>query len=236
LIEDLKRQLAACEKQAKADKQTVADLRKQLEALLQQQRNDATADAKRVADLREVRVYMYSQAYDSGASFPCRRMARRTTSQGLRSSHVLYDSALRVCDVQVNDTLLAFARERAFQEDLKRPLVRVALDCWDGKAELHPEEVRERSRFDDGVSRIYPRMKAFELVCNAAKIKFPIDHIVAGKTELSKEAVTYNFGTLTSHVHHHHAGSCPSLCSSPLVSVGSLPGPDFVAKHHQTAK
>ena len=102
---------------------------------------------------------------------------------------------LRVWCVQVNDTLLAFARERAFQEDLKRPLVRVALDCWDGKAELHPEEVRERSRFDDGVVRIYPRMKAFELVCNAAKIKFPIDHIVAGKTELSKEAVTYNFGT-----------------------------------------
>ena len=87
MIEDLKRQLAACEKQAKADKQTVADLRKQLEALLLQQRNDATADAKRVADLREVRVYMYSQAHDRGASFPCRRMARRTTSQGLRSFH-----------------------------------------------------------------------------------------------------------------------------------------------------
>ena len=37
-------------------------------------------------------------------------------------------------------------------------------------------------------------MKAFEVVCDAARIKFPVDHILAGKTELSAEAVTYAFG------------------------------------------
>ena len=80
---------------------------------------------------------------------------------------------MHACDVQVNDTLLAFARERAFQEDLKRPLVRVALDIWDGKEELHPQLDREAARFDEGVKRVFPRMKAFEKVCDAAKIKFP---------------------------------------------------------------
>jgi hypothetical protein len=52
------------------------------------------------------------------------------------------------------------------------------------------------------VARIYPRMKAFEQVCDKARIRFPVDHILAKRTELSQEAVTYAFG------------------------------PDFVAKHH----
>ncbi len=109
----------------------------------------------------------------------------------------------RLADLQeVNDTLLRFARERAFQEDLKRPLVKVALDLWGGDTKNHSETEMEAARFDEGVARIYPRMKAFELVCDKARIKFPVDHILVGKTELSQEAVTYAFG------------------------------PDFVAKHH----
>ena len=103
---------------------------------------------------------------------------------------------------QVNDTLLRFARERAFQEDLKLPLVKVALDLWGGDTKNYTEAQMEAARFDDGVARIYPRMKAFEQVCDKARIKFPVDHILANKTELSQEAVTYAFG------------------------------PDFVDKHH----
>jgi len=80
----------------------------------------------------------------------------------------------RIADLrEVNDTLLTFARERAFQEELKRPLVRVALDIWDGKGDVHPAQDQEAARFDEGVKRIFPRMKAFEKVCDAAKIKFP---------------------------------------------------------------
>ena len=109
----------------------------------------------------------------------------------------------RIADLQaVNDTLLRLARERAFQEDLKLPLVRVAMDIFNGDADKHSAARQEEARFDEGVKRIFPRMKAFEVVCDAARIKFPVDHILSGQTELSKEAVTYAFG------------------------------PDFVAKHH----
>ena len=76
---------------------------------------------------------------------------------------------------QVNDTLVRLARERAFQDELKRPLVRVALDIWDGKGDRHPPADREMARVDEGFRRIFPRMKAFEKVCDAAKIKFPGD-------------------------------------------------------------
>ena len=48
----------------------------------------------------------------------------------------------------------------------------------------------------------YPKLKAFEKVCDASQIPFPVDHITAGKTELSPQAVASTFG------------------------------PDFVAKHH----
>ena len=59
---------------------------------------------------------------------------------------------------------------------------------------LSPRSLPPSPRFDEGVNRIFPRMKAFEVVCDAARIKFPVDHILAGKTELSAEAVTYAFG------------------------------------------
>ena len=31
-------------------------------------------------------------------------------------------------------------------------------------------------------------------MCDKARIRFPVDHILVGKTELSEEAVTYAFG------------------------------------------
>jgi hypothetical protein len=44
-------------------------------------------------------------------------------------------------------------------------------------------------------------------VCNAFTIKFPIDHLIVGAVELSKEAVTYAFGACLclSCVHSHAA-------------------------------
>ena len=81
----------------------------------------------------------------------------------------------------------------------------MALDCWAGDTKNYTEEQMESARFDDGVKRIFPRMKEFEKTCDLAKIRFPIDHLIAKRTELSQEAVTYAFG------------------------------PEFVAKHHIAA-
>ena len=60
----------------------------------------------------------------------------------------------------------------------------------------------EEIRFDEGVIRVYPRLKEFEKVCDTVLIRFPIDHLMTQRTELSAEAVMYAFGS------------------------------DFVAKHH----
>ena len=49
----------------------------------------------------------------------------------------------------------------------------------------------EAARFDDGVARIYPRMKAFERACNEADIPFALDHVLAQRTHLTEEFVGY---------------------------------------------
>ena len=40
------------------------------------------------------------------------------------------------------------------------------------------EEDKNAARYDEGVQRIYPKLKDFEKYCDAALIPFPIDHIV----------------------------------------------------------
>lgn len=57
-------------------------------------------------------------------------------------------------------------------------------------------------RFHRSVARIYPRLKQFERVCDAARIRFPVDHVISRKTQLSVQHVLTTFG------------------------------PDFVARHH----
>jgi hypothetical protein len=42
---------------------------------------------------------------------------------------------------------------------------------------------------------VYPRLKEFERVCDEARIRFPIDHLVGGRTELTVEAVRAAFGS-----------------------------------------
>ena len=41
---------------------------------------------------------------------------------------------------------------------------------------------------------VYPALTALDELCSKAAIRFPIDHIMAGKTELCKEALTYAYG------------------------------------------
>ncbi len=57
----------------------------------------------------------------------------------------------RVLDLKViNDNLLKFALDGSFQEDLKRPLVIVALNCWGGTGSNIPEDQLEAARTDPG--------------------------------------------------------------------------------------
>ena len=179
----LRRRISDLEKQQGIDRASMSDLRKELEASSRARASleaQAKADQATIEDLRRQLDEL---------------LKRQVASDDADSK--------RLADLQeVNDTLLRFARERAFQADVARPLVKVALDLWGGDTKDYTEAQMEAARFDEGVARIYPRMKAFELVCDKARIRFPIDHILASRTELSKEAVTYAFG------------------------------PDFVAKHH----
>ena len=95
----------------------------------------------------------------------------------------------------INNTLLSFARDSEFQQDLTRPLVRVAVDLWKGVSTSSHADM-ESAKFDAGVIRIYPKLKAFEQQCASAGLdQFPIDHVEARRTELSAEAVTKSFGS-----------------------------------------
>ena len=146
---------------------------------------------------------------------------------------------IRVADLRnVNETLQRFARDKTFQDDLKGPMVKIALDCWGGDAHNYTEAQMESARFDEAVNRVYPRMKSFETTTDLAGIRvrvnttlfhpitnfishllifltfllpsfllfcsslfnylyssqFPVDHILAGKTELSEDAILMAFG------------------------------------------
>jgi hypothetical protein len=121
---------------------------------------------------------------------------------------------------------LKFARDRTFQQHLEMPLVKLALDIWGGKDASHLKESDlDAIRMDPGVLEIYPQMKAFEAVCDKYKIGFPVDHILAGKTELSEEAVARAFGPDFVALHHsnHTWISVPSArtSTSSIASDGS---------------
>ena len=139
-VDALRRRIADLEKQRGLDLASITDLRKQLDAL---SRARASLEARAVADQATIDDL------------------RRQLDQHLQKQVASDDADVkRLADLQeVNDTLLRFARERAFQEDVKRPLVRVALDLWGGDAKDYTEEQKEAARHDDGVARIYPRMK-----------------------------------------------------------------------------
>ena len=63
----------------------------------------------------------------------------------------------RVKDLKaVNDWLLKLALDTSFQDDLKRPLVNVALNCWGGTGSNQPEEHLEAARYDEGNKHTLP--------------------------------------------------------------------------------
>ena len=102
-----------------------------MEELTKRQVVDDEVDKKRIADLREVGLIFL-------LDMPCHRLTNFFFHYFVRRIFPI---------MQVNDTLLRFARERAFQEDLARPLVKVALDCWGGDISKHSEAQLEAARF-----------------------------------------------------------------------------------------
>ncbi len=47
---------------------------------------------------------------------------------------------------------------------------------------------------DEGFLRISPLLRRFESLCDLARVRLPLDHVVARKTELSVGAVAAHFG------------------------------------------
>ena len=102
----LKKQISELEKQHGSDQDIIVDLRKQLDLL-----------NKRKITLEE----QVKSDHDTIVKL-------RAQLEELLKRQVVSEEAdmKRIKDLQeVNDTLLMFARERAFQEDLQRPLVKV---------------------------------------------------------------------------------------------------------------
>jgi hypothetical protein len=77
---------------------------------------------------------------------------------------------------------------------LRRPLVKVALDCWRGEQRNISDADKDAARLDEGVQRVYPKLKEFERHCDQAGVPFPIDHVMAGKKELASESIAYAYG------------------------------------------
>ncbi len=115
----------------------------------------------------------------------------------------------RVKDIRdVNEILAAFAQDDAFHEDIRRPLVGVALAAWRGQeqggglvvggglgvgAGLSQADLDAASA-DEGFVRISPLLRRFESLCDLARIRLPLDHVVARQTELSAGAAAAHFG------------------------------------------
>jgi hypothetical protein len=114
----------------------------------------------------------------------------------------------RVHDLRaINSTLLTLAGDADFQQDLARPLVRVAVGCWAGETH-HPAEQTEAARYDEGVRRVYPKLYAFQQLCDGAYIPFPADHIIGRRTELTVQAIVQAYGP-------EFVGKCLSPAPAP---------------------
>ena len=104
---------------------------------------------------------------------------------------------------EINSHLAAFATDEVFQADLQLPNVKIAMDYWGGEHVGHySQDQFDAVRDDEAVGRVYEKLKLFEAVCDNAFIKFPIDHLPLRLTELSEEAVKYNFGPDFCSKHH----------------------------------
>jgi hypothetical protein len=96
---------------------------------------------------------------------------------------------------QINGVLNSFAQDEDLQDDLKLPLVRLAIDHWSGIRRMPPESYTKQLEKDRRVNSVYPKLKLFQLVCNEAQIKVPLDHMLKGKVELDSNMLILSFGS-----------------------------------------
>ena len=96
---------------------------------------------------------------------------------------------------QINGILGKFADDEDFQDDLKQPGVRLALDHWTGVQRLPPEIYAQKLENDRRVSCLHQKLMLLQAACNEAPMKVPLDHMIHGRRELDSYALTTTFGT-----------------------------------------
>ena len=95
----------------------------------------------------------------------------------------------------INGLLQMLSRDEDFQDDLKLEKVKIALNHWTGSIRLPPEQYIKQLGDDSRVQKVYPKLKMFQAVCQAANIlKLPIDHFILGKPKLDADILKTNFG------------------------------------------
>ena len=122
-----------------------------------------------------------------------------TSSQGLGGFGSPLSKALDPVKLEnirlINDQLRKLANDFQVQADLRRSLVKEAMKIWGGEdtSHLSPTDM-VNIQGDDGVARVYPKLKELQLLCDGAKIKLPIDHVKAKRTKLTAEHITLSYG------------------------------------------
>ena len=94
----------------------------------------------------------------------------------------------------VNGCLAMLARDEDLQDDLKLPILKLAIDHWSGVHRMPPEMYLKKLEKDLRVQSVYPKLKMLQSVCNAVPMKLPLDHMLEGKSELDSSALTRAFG------------------------------------------
>jgi len=70
-----------------------------------------------------------------------------------------------------------------FQDDLKDPDVRAAIDHWTGKQRLSNKEAQKRFNENYKVLQVLEKLKRLQHACREAKIAVPLAALLAGKTD-----------------------------------------------------
>ena len=208
LVQESASTVSSLQRQDRQSKEAADRLRRQVSDLEAQQRSQkapARPPAAAAADLASLErikeqlagALQRNASLDNQAKFDHETINRlRQQLADLQRLAPSSDDAdrKRVHDLrEINTTLATLARDMDFQQDLARPLVKVAIGCWGGRTDYTAEET-EAARYDEGVRRVYPRLYAFQQVCDGAYVPFPADHIIARKTGLTVQAIVQAYG------------------------------------------
>lgn len=95
----------------------------------------------------------------------------------------------------INAVLLKLSNDEDFQDDLKLPIVKAAIDHWTGKNRLDTEkaQVLQNNR---RVVYVLQRFQMLQSVCREAQMSVPLDHLLLGKQELDSGLVSQYFPIL----------------------------------------